>query len=170
MRTFEDFHPGERIDLGTTVVDEAEMLAFAHRFDPQPFHVDAEAAVHTPFGGLIASGWFSASLFMRLYVDAVLADSTSQGSPGMSELRWLLPVRAGDELRGRLEVLSATPYAHVTTARGIDPQAGRPIPTSGMAPAMGRVVRDVCPASPGAPPQSAVGRNPMRGLFGRRTG
>ena len=94
-RTFEDFRPGERFDLGSAVVDEAEMLAFARRFDPQPFHVDPEAAVHSPFGGLIASGWYTVSLFMRLYEDAVLAGSTSQGSPGVSELRWLLPARPG---------------------------------------------------------------------------
>ena len=110
-RTFEDFHPGDRHDLGSTVVDEAEMLAFARRFDPQPFHVDAEAAVRTPFGGLIASGWFTASLFMRLYVDTVLSGSTSQGSPGLSELRWLAPVRAGDVLRGTLTVLESAPSA-----------------------------------------------------------
>lgn len=146
MRTFEDFQPGERIDLGTTVVDEAEMLAFAHRFDPQPFHVDAEAAVHTPFGGLIASGWFSASLFMRLYVDAVLADSTSQGSPGLSELRWLLPVRAGDELRGRLEVLSATPS---------ETRPGR-----GTVVLRGELRRG----------SDTVVRMTFRGLFGRRAG
>ena len=110
-RTFEDFHPDDRFDLGSTVVDEAEMLAFARRFDPQPFHVDAEAAVGTPFGGLIASGWFTASLFMRLYVDAVLSDAASHGSPGLSELRWLAPVRAGDVLRGTLTVLESAPSA-----------------------------------------------------------
>jgi acyl dehydratase len=145
-RTFEDFTPGERIDLGTTVVDGAEMLTFARRFDPQPFHVDAEAAVHTPFGGLIASGWFSASLFMRLYVDAVLADSTSQGSPGLSELRWLLPVRAGDELRGTLEVLSTAP--------------------SQTRPGRGTVVlRGELRRGP-----DTVVRMTFRGLFGRRPG
>jgi acyl dehydratase len=110
-RTFEDFHPGDRHDLGPTVVDEAEMLAFARRFDPQPFHVDAEAAAGTSFGELIASGWFTASLFMRLYVDGVLAGSTSQGSPGLSELRWLAPVRAGDVLRGTLTGLESAPSA-----------------------------------------------------------
>lgn len=110
-RHFEDFTPGEVIDCGSVTVDEAEMLAFARRFDPQPFHVDPEAARHTPFGGVIASGFFTVSLWMRLYVDAVLAGSTSQGSPGLSELRWLAPVRAGDVLAGRLTVLAAAPSA-----------------------------------------------------------
>jgi len=110
-RHFEDLRAGEEYDLGEVTVDEAEMLAFAHRFDPQPFHVDAEAAADTPYGGLIASGWFTVGLFMRMYVDAVLADSTSQGSPGVSELRWLAPVRGGDRLRGRLSVLETRPSA-----------------------------------------------------------
>jgi acyl dehydratase len=104
---FEDLTPGDVIDLGETVVDRQEMLAFARRFDPQPFHLDEEAARHSIFGGLSASGWFTASLWMRAYVDHVLADSTSQGSPGGKELAWLAPVRADDVLRLQLEVLSA---------------------------------------------------------------
>ncbi len=103
---FEDLVAGAVFDLGTTVVDEAEMLAFAKQFDPQPFHVDPVAAAETPFGGVIASGWFTGSLFMRLYVDGLLADSASRGSPGCEDLRWLSPVRAGDVLTGRLTVLS----------------------------------------------------------------
>jgi acyl dehydratase len=110
-RHFEDFTAGEVIDCGSVTVDEAEMLAFARRFDPQPFHVDPEAAARTPFGGIIASGFFTTSIWMRLYADAVLADSTSQGSPGLSELRWLAPVRAGDVLAGRVTVLGAAPSA-----------------------------------------------------------
>ena len=145
-RTFEDFHPGDRFDLGSIVVDKAEMLAFADRFDPQPFHVDPEAAMHTAFGGLIASGWFTASLYMRLYVDAVLADSTSQGSPGLSELRWLLPVRAGDELRGTLTVLEATP--------------SQTRPGRGTVVLRGELLRGPDP----------VVRMTFRGLFGRRSG
>lgn len=143
-RHFEDFHPGDRFDLGSTVVDEAEMVAFARRFDPQPFHVDPDAAVDTPFGGLIASGWFTASLFMRLYADAVLADSTSQGSPGLSELHWLVPVRAGDELRGTLTVLETTP--------------SRTRPGRGTVVLRGELLRGTDP----------VVRMTFRGLFGRR--
>lgn len=108
-RHFEDFTVGDVIDCGSTVVDEDEMLDFARRYDPQPFHTDPVAAKDSPFGGVIASGFFSLALWMRLYVDTVLADSTSQGSGGMSELRWFSPVRAGDQLAGRLTVLDMAP-------------------------------------------------------------
>lgn len=104
---FEDLTPGRVFDLGTTVVDRDEMLAFARRFDPQPFHVDEAAAAASLFGGLAASGWFTAALWMRLYADAVLAGSTSLGSPGGEEIAWPAPVFAGDELRGATEVLGA---------------------------------------------------------------
>jgi acyl dehydratase len=83
------------------------MLDFAKRFDPQPFHLDEDAGRNSVLGGLCASGWFTASLWMRAYVDHVLADSTSQGSPGGRELSWLAPVFPDDELRFELEVLSA---------------------------------------------------------------
>ena len=109
MRYWEDFRVGDQFDLGSVTIDGDEMVRFAERFDPQPFHVDAVAAENTPFGGLIASGWFTGSLFMRLYVDAVLSGSASQGSPGLSELRWLAPVRAGDVLSGTLTVLDVAP-------------------------------------------------------------
>jgi acyl dehydratase len=111
MRYFEDFAEGQTFDLGTTTVDEAEMIAFARRFDPQPFHTDPAAARTSPFGELIASGWFTGSLFMRLYYDGLLKDAASHGSPGAEELSWLAPVRAGDELRGRITVLSVRPSA-----------------------------------------------------------
>jgi acyl dehydratase len=141
---FEDLRPGDVFDLGRARVDEAEMLAFARRFDPQPFHVDPRRAVDTPFGGLIASGWFTAGLFMRMYVDGVLRDSTSQGSPGLSELRWLAPVRAGDVLAGRLTVLATRPSAT---------RPGR-----GTATLRGELLRDGVP----------VVRMTFLGLFGRR--
>jgi acyl dehydratase len=108
-RYFEDFAPGEVVELGTRTVTKEEIVAFAHEFDPQPLHLDEDAAADGPFHGLIASGWHTAALFMRLYVDAVVADSVSMGSPGVEELRWLKPVRPGDTLRGRLTVLETTP-------------------------------------------------------------
>lgn len=106
---FEDFQPGQRFRLGTYEVTEAEIVDFAERFDPQPFHTDVQAASESPFGGLIASGWHTASVFMRLYVDAVLADSLSMGSPGIEQLRWLHPVRPGDRLTGSFIVEAVHP-------------------------------------------------------------
>jgi acyl dehydratase len=105
--SFEDFTPGRVFDLGTTVVDRDEMLAFARRFDPQPFHVDDEAGKASIFGALAASGWFTAALWMRAYADAVLSRSASLGSPGGEDIAWPAPVFAGDELRATMEVLEA---------------------------------------------------------------
>jgi acyl dehydratase len=104
---FEDLTPGRIIDLGEVKIDREEMLAFARRFDPQSFHLDDEAGRRSVFGRLSASGWFTASLWMRAYFDHVLADSTSQGSPGGRDLAWPAPVYPGDVLRCRVEVVSA---------------------------------------------------------------
>jgi acyl dehydratase len=104
---FEDFVVGDVIDLGSVEVTEAAIIEFAREFDPQPFHIDPEAAMDTPFGGLIASGWHTCALFMRLMCDGMLNDSSSQGSSGMEELRWLKPVRPGDTLTGHYTVLDA---------------------------------------------------------------
>jgi acyl dehydratase len=109
VRTFEDFEPGQVYELGSTTVTEDEIVAFAREFDPQSFHLDPEAAKESVFGGLIASGWHTGAMWMRLYVDSMLAGSSAQGSPGIEELRWLAPVRPGDTLTGRLTVLEATP-------------------------------------------------------------
>jgi acyl dehydratase len=135
MRYWEDFRVGQTFDLGSVSIDGDEMVRFAERFDPQPFHVDPVAAKDTSFGGLIASGWFTGSLFMRLYVDAVLAGAASQGSPGMSELRWLSPVRAGDVLTGRLTVLDVAPSSTkqdrgTVFLRGELLRAGEPVLTT----------------------------------------
>ncbi|MBA3906121.1 MAG: MaoC family dehydratase [Pseudonocardiales bacterium] len=107
MLTFEDLTPGRVFDLGTTVVDHDEMVAFARRFDPQPFHVDEQAAKASLFGGLAASGWFTAGLWMRLYVDELLSKTSALGSPGGEEIAWPAPVFAGDELRASMEILDA---------------------------------------------------------------
>ncbi|MGI8528575.1 MAG: MaoC/PaaZ C-terminal domain-containing protein [Geodermatophilaceae bacterium] len=104
---FEDLTPGRSFDLGSVAIDEAEMLEFARRFDPQWYHVDRERAAASTWGGLIASGWFTASLCMRIYVDEVLSQAAADTSPGLEELRWLAAVRAGDTLRGVLTVVDA---------------------------------------------------------------
>lgn len=102
---YEDLHPGSTFDLGKVEIDRGEMLDFARRFDPQPFHLDEEAGRRSALGGLCASGWYTASLWMRAYVDGVLADSTSQGSPGGTELSWQKPVFPGDVLHFGLEIV-----------------------------------------------------------------
>ena len=109
MRYLEDFHVGEVVDLGSVTVTEEEILDFARKFDPQPFHVDPEAARETMFGGLIASGWHTGSIFMRLAALGVLNKAVSLASPGLEEVRWLRPVRPGDTLTGTYEVLEVTP-------------------------------------------------------------
>ena len=107
MRYFEDFHVGDVTEVGPVSVSEDEILDFAKRFDPQPFHVDRAAAEQSPFGGLIASGWHTTALFMGMFVRGVLLDSASLGSPGVEELRWLAPVRPGDTLTGRSTITDA---------------------------------------------------------------
>jgi acyl dehydratase len=104
---FEDFAPGRVFDRGTVVVDREEMVAFARRFDPQPFHVDEQAGKESMFGALAASGWFTAGLWMRTYVDGVLTRAAALGSPGGEEIAWPAPVFAGDELRASMEVVEA---------------------------------------------------------------
>ena len=94
-----------------------ERLGCAAAYHPQPFHVDAAAAAAGPFGGLIASGWHTAALFMGMYVREFLAGTASMGSPGVEELRWLVPVRPGDLLRGRVTILDAWPSER-TPGRG----------------------------------------------------
>jgi acyl dehydratase len=104
---FEDLPAGKIIPLGEVIVDRDDMVDFAQKFDPQPFHLDEEAGRNSIFGGLSASGWYTASLWMRRWVDVVLSDSTSQGSPGGRELSWLAPVYPGDKLTFAAEVLTA---------------------------------------------------------------
>jgi acyl dehydratase len=108
-RYFEDYIEGDVHRFGAIAVEADEIVAFAKRFDPQDFHTDPEAAKRTPFGGLIASGWHTAGLTMRLYVEHYLPKEASLASPGLDHLRWLKPVRPGDILSVRVTVLKATP-------------------------------------------------------------
>lgn len=103
---FAEFHVGQVIEAGPYALSEAELLQFARAYDPQWFHTDATAAGGGPFGGLIASGWHTCAIAMRLVVEAALAGSESFASPGLQYVKWPQPVRAGDVLRLRAEVIS----------------------------------------------------------------
>ncbi|WP_208507566.1 MaoC family dehydratase [Variovorax sp.] len=96
---FADFHAGQVIEAGPYVLSEEELVGFARSYDPQWFHTDAEASRESPFGGLIASGWHTCAIAMRLVVEAALAGSESFASPGLEHVRWPNPVRPGDALR-----------------------------------------------------------------------
>ena len=108
-RYFEDYVPGSVFEYGTISVTEAEVIEFARKFDPQGIHIDAEAAAAGPFGGLISSGWHTASMMMRLLVDNFISKVAALASPGVDELRWIRPVRPGDLLRIRVAVVEARP-------------------------------------------------------------
>jgi acyl dehydratase len=106
-RWFEDYPPGRVFAGGPVTVSAAEIIEFARRYDPQPMHTDPAAAERGRFGGLIASGWHTAALMMRLFASHFLSPASSLASPGVDELRWLAPVRPGDALRLRVTVIEA---------------------------------------------------------------
>lgn len=109
-RYFEAIEVGETDSFGHYVVDREEMIDFASRYDPQPFHLDEEAAADSMFGGLVASGWHTASVTMRMLVDDYFAESRALGAVGVDELRFPSPVRPGDELTVETEVLDTEPW------------------------------------------------------------
>ena len=104
-RYFEDYITGSMHEYGSILVEQEEVISFAERFDPQVFHTDPEGAKKTIFEGLIASGWHTCGLMMRLFADHFLPKGASLGSPGVDELRWNKPVRPGDELSIRVTIL-----------------------------------------------------------------
>ncbi|MBC48802.1 MAG: dehydratase [Ilumatobacter sp.] len=142
---FEDFSVGRVFELGSVTVTEKSIIEFASQFDPQSFHIDPEAAVDSSFGGLIASGWHTGSLWMRLYADALLLDADSRGSPGIEEVRWRAPVRPDDTLTGTTTVVDAQPSSK-------DPMRGTVFIESAMTNQDGVVVMTM----------------KSRGMFGRR--
>jgi len=106
---WEDFAPGRVIETATRTLSEDDILRFAREWDPQTYHTDVEAARSSPYGGLIASGWHTGAVAMRLMCDSYLLETSCVGSPGLDELRWLKPVRPGDTLRLRSTVIEAMP-------------------------------------------------------------
>ena len=105
QRFFEDYEAGNVHELGTITVSEVEIVNYARQFDPQYFHLDREKAAASRFGGIIASGWHTISLAMRLYVDHYLSHVASLASPGVDDIRWPNPVRSGDTIRVRVTIL-----------------------------------------------------------------
>lgn len=108
-RYFDDFEVGERFVSRGVTLSEAQILDFALAYDPQPFHLDRTAAEASPYGGLIASGFQTLALAFRMFYQEQVINACSMGSPGMSELRWLGPVRPGDTLRTEAEVMTTRP-------------------------------------------------------------
>ncbi|MDE2243953.1 MAG: MaoC family dehydratase [Bradyrhizobium sp.] len=122
--TFEDFQPGPFGSFGPRHVTREEILAFAAEFDPQPMHLDEEAARHSMLGGLAGSGWHLCSIMMRMMFDGFLRRTASLGSPGVNELRWLVPLRPGDDLTLDVEIVEARvsrsrPQTGIVTVRNV---------------------------------------------------
>lgn len=108
-RYFEDYLPGSVYEYGALTVTEPEIVEFAKRFDPQSMHIDSQQAARGRYGGIIASGWHTVGLAMRLFVDHYLSKVASLASPGVDEIRWPNPVRPGDTIRIRVSILEARP-------------------------------------------------------------
>jgi acyl dehydratase len=108
-RFLEDYIEGSTYEFGSVTVEESEIIEFARRFDPQPFHTDPSAALQTKFGGIVASGWHTAAMAMRVLVENYIPRGSAIGSPGVDQLRWHLPVRSGDTLSVRVTILETKP-------------------------------------------------------------
>lgn len=116
MKYWEDFKVGERAELGSHTFTAEEIVAFGRQYDPQPFHVDPERASESAFGGLIASGWQTCAVGMRLMVEGTIRQTVSLGSPGIDNIRWLKPVRPGDTIAYSRVVLESRAS---TTRKGV---------------------------------------------------
>ena len=115
---FEDFKVGEKFHTAEKTLSTEEIIEFAKLYDPQPFHIDEEAAAASPYGGIIASGFHTIGTSFRLFIDTGVIGTTGMGSPGMDSVRWINPVRPGDTLRVEAEVLEAR-ASRSTPGRGI---------------------------------------------------
>lgn len=105
QRFFDDFSEGEVFEFGNRLITQEEIIGFARQYDPQTFHTDPQAALGSSFGGLVASGWMTGAVMMRMMCDHFIAPHAAMGSPGLDQLRWLKPVRPGDRLRARVTVV-----------------------------------------------------------------
>lgn len=104
-RWFEDYVPGEIFEFGDHAISADEIVEFARRYDPQPFHVDTAAAAGSSFAGLVASGWMTGAVLMRMMCDHFIPPESAMGSPGVDQLRWLRAVRPGDRLHARVTIV-----------------------------------------------------------------
>lgn len=111
---WEDFTPGKCITCGPKSVTREEIISFAQEFDPQPMHLDEEAAANSLLGGLAASGWHSCAILMSMMCEGYLLNSSSMGAPGVDEVKWLAPLHAGDTLRLKITVLESRASASRT--------------------------------------------------------
>ncbi|WP_432838277.1 MaoC family dehydratase [Dactylosporangium sp. CA-092794] len=134
-RYFEDYTQGAVYEYGYYEVEEAEVVDFARRFDPQSFHIDPDAAANSQFGGLIASGWHVGGMMMRLFADHYLTKVASLASPGLDELRWSAPVRPGDRLKLRTTIVE-TRLSQSKPDRGLVRTKAELINQEGAVPAM----------------------------------
>ena len=130
IRYFEDFAAGTTIELGSYEFTAENIIKFAREYDPQPMHTDPERARLSPYGGLIASGWQTGGVYMRLLVNSLLGSAESLGSPGLDNLRWLKPVRPGDVLSARITILE-TRVSESRPERGIVRSRGEMVNQSG---------------------------------------
>jgi len=132
-RFFEDYPVGMIEQFGPIEIVETDMIAFARAWDPQPFHIDPQAARTSIYGGIIASGWFTCVVAMKELVTHYLSSASSLGSPGLDQLHWLAPVRGGDQLWLSCEVVEARPSQSkpdrgiVKTKIELHPETGAPV-------------------------------------------
>ncbi|MBW0433735.1 MaoC family dehydratase [Leptospira yasudae] len=110
MKYFEDLQVGETFELGSYTLSKDEILEFATKYDPQPFHIDEEKAKESIYGALIASGWQTTAVYMKLFVENLMNRAHGMGSPGLEELKWKRPVFAGDTLQGRFSILEKSKF------------------------------------------------------------
>ncbi|MGA7487097.1 MAG: MaoC family dehydratase [Xanthobacteraceae bacterium] len=150
---WEDFSPGQVTACGSRLVTRAEIVAFAAEYDPQPMHLDEQAARATLPGGLLASGWHSCCILMRMLSDSLLGEASFMGAPGIEEVKWLAPVRPGERLEARATVLETSPsrsrpdIGFVKFRFELIGASGQPVMTLVVSPMFGRRAAD---ATPGA--------------------